>query len=101
MAETDLQPESARPETRRPTLWTRAGVGLLGISVLLWVPLPVLPFLSMSGAQKAGLGGGFVVAAEIAFWVGAALAGPEAAKRTRSWIGRFFRKREREERRAP
>lgn len=67
---------------------------LLGLSVVLWMPLPVVPFLSISGADKATLGGGLIVAAEVAFWLGAALAGPEAARRMRSWFrGSFGRRR--------
>ncbi len=72
----------------------RAGCGvvLLGLSVLLWAPLPVVPFLSLSGADKVALAGGLVIGAEVAFWCGAALAGPEAARRARSWFRRALRK---------
>ncbi len=73
-------------EVTRSRLAARAGVVLLGLSLLLWLPLPILPFLSMSTAAKATWAGGLVVGAEVAFWLGALLAGPEAAKRTRSWI---------------
>ena len=86
MAENDVQPEVEEPAARPPTIWTRSGVVLLGLSVILWLPVPVVPFLSLSGADKVALGGGLIVAAEIAFWLGAALAGPEAARRMRSWF---------------
>ena len=59
---------------------------MLVVSALFWVPLPVLPFLSLSTGAKAAVGGGLVIAAEITFWVGAALAGPEAVRRARSWV---------------
>ena len=43
-------------------MWTRLGVGLLGLSIALWLPLPVLPFVDgLSGTQKAAVGGGLVV----------------------------------------
>ena len=48
--------------------------------------LPAVPFLPLSTGAKAALGTGLVVAAEIAFWVGAALAGPETVRRARAWI---------------
>ncbi|MBW2290454.1 MAG: transporter suffix domain-containing protein [Deltaproteobacteria bacterium] len=67
---------------------------LLGLSVLLWAPIPVIPFLSISSASKAAVGGGLVVSAEIAFWLGAVLAGPEAANRMRSWFRRARKKNE-------
>lgn len=93
MTPDDLHPEDDRREARRPTLWAKVGVVLLGLSVLLWVPLPAVPFLSLSGGHKAALGGGLLLGAEVAFWLGAALAGPEAARRARSWIGRALRRR--------
>ena len=65
---------------------SKVGVGLLGLSLALWVPLPAVPFLALSSGAKAALAGGLIAAAEIAFWVGAILAGPEAASRTRSWL---------------
>jgi len=80
-------------ESARTSVWTRVGVVLLGFSVLLWVPLPVLPFLPLSTGTKAAMAGGLVVGAEIAFWIGVAMAGPEAGRRTRSWIRNAFRRR--------
>ncbi len=68
---------------RRPA--ATAGVILLGLSLALWVPLPAVPFLPMGSAGKVALAGTLVVAAEVAFWLGAALAGPEAARRMRFW----------------
>ena len=80
----ELEPGS--DANTRPSAWTRAGGVLLVGSALLWAPLPVLPFLPLSPGAKVAVGGGLVVAAEIAFWAGAALAGPEAARRMRSWF---------------
>ena len=82
--------ERASDANTRPITWTRAGVVLLVVSALLWVLLPVVPFLPLSTGAKAAAGGGLVVAAEIAFWAGAALAGPEAVRRARSWIRTAF-----------
>ncbi len=85
--------EKASDANTRPVTWTRAGVVLLVVSALLWVPLPIVPFLPLTTGAKAAVGSGLVVAAEIAFWAGAALAGPEAVIRMRSWIRTAFRRR--------
>jgi hypothetical protein len=84
----DHQPvvEQDAEATIRSGIRARAGVVLVGLSLALWVPLPVVPFLPLSTGAKAALGGGLVVGAEIAFWLGAVLAGPEAARRIRSWV---------------
>ena len=72
--------------------WPRVGAVLLGLSLALWVLVPVVPFLALSMGAKATLAGALVVAAEIAFWLGALLAGPEAVRRSRSWIRNVLRK---------
>ncbi len=97
VAEPDSQPEPERNAgaTTRTGVSARVGVLLLGLSVALWVPVPVVPFLPLDTAVKVTLGGGLVVAAEIAFWLGAALAGPEVVRRARSWIRNIFAKRRR------
>ena len=63
----------------------RVGVILMGASMALWVVLPVVPFLPMETGAKATLAGAQVVVAEVIFWLGAAIAGPEAARRMRVW----------------
>ena len=59
---------------------------MLGLSLALWVPVPAVPFLPVSSGAKAALAGGLIAGAEIAFLVGAILAGPEATRRMRSWL---------------
>ena len=63
----------------------RIGVIFMGTSLALWVVLPVVPFLSMEAGAKATLAGGQIVFAEVIFWLGAAMAGPEAPRRMRTW----------------
>ena len=63
----------------------RIGWGLMIASLALWALLPLLPFLPFSGEMRLGAGGVILVAAEVVFWIGAAMAGPEAARRMRSW----------------
>ena len=67
----------------------RLGLVLVGLSVALWLPLPVIPFLGLDLGAKAAWAGGLVVGAEACFWAGALLAGPEAARRVRH----FWRRR--------
>ncbi len=62
-----------------------AGVILMGASLALWVLLPGVAFLPLSVAARGTVATGVIVVAEVIFWAGAALAGPEAARRMRSW----------------
>ncbi len=66
--------------------WLRAGVALMAISLLFWAVLPVIPFLSLPAETRAALAGAVLLGAEIVFWLGAVLAGPEAVKRVKSWV---------------
>jgi len=68
---------------------TRVGVIFMGASLALWVALPIVPFLPLENGEKAALAGGQVIVAEVIFWLGAVIAGPEAARRIR---GRWLRK---------
>ncbi len=63
----------------------RLGVILMGLSLALWVVLPLVSFLPMTATGKAGFAGIQIIVAEVAFWGGAALAGPTAARRMKSW----------------
>ena len=83
LAET-LDPAS-QTGRRRPTRWARVGVILMGGSLPLWPALLAVPFLPLSLAAQGAVATGMVVVAEVAFWGGAAMAGPEAARRMRSW----------------
>ncbi len=78
---------SAEHETegRRYRGLARLGVILMGLSLALWILLALVPFLPMSAPGKAGFAGIQIIVAEIAFWGGAALAGPTAARRMKSW----------------
>jgi hypothetical protein len=84
-------PEEREEWPPRSRFVAQAGVVLLVLSVVLWLPLPILPFLPIDGADQLAIAGGLVISAEVAFWTGAALAGPEAARRIRSWWRRSDR----------
>ena len=80
--ESPARPRQARAPASR---WARVGVILMGSSLPLWPALLGVPFLPLSLAAQGAVATGIIVVAEVAFWGGAALAGPEAARRMRSW----------------
>ncbi len=92
-SESQLSTESEASASPQSSIWTRTGVALLGLSLLLWIPLPVVPFLPLSVGAGTAVAGGLVVGAEIAFWAGAALAGPEVVWRMRSKIRGILERR--------
>ena len=55
------------------------------VSLPLWVVLPIIPFLPLSVEERATFAGGLIILAEVLFWCGAALAGPAAVRRLKSW----------------
>ena len=58
---------------------------LMSASLGLWILLPGVPFLPLSVAARGAVGTALIVVAEVIFWAGAAMAGPETARRMRSW----------------
>jgi hypothetical protein len=54
-------------------------------SLPLWVVLLGVPFLPLSVAARGVVATSIVIVAEVAFWGGAVMAGPEAARRMKSW----------------
>ena len=65
--------------------WAKLGTVLMVGSLPIWPLLLAVPLLPLSIAARGAIGTGMVILAEIMFWGGAALAGPEAARRVRSW----------------
>lgn len=57
-------------------------------SLPVWPGLLGVPFLPLSVASRGLVATGLVVLAEVAFWGGACLAGPDAVKRIRAWWSR-------------
>ena len=66
----------------------KIGVGLILLSGVLWFSLFAIPFLPLTIGQKAALAGADFVGVQIAWWVGAALAGPELVAKLKSWFKR-------------
>jgi hypothetical protein len=74
---------------RQLNLRQLCGVVLLTISTILWLVLPVVPFLPLDTGTKVGVGTGVFLVAEATGYPGLALLGKEALQATRSGWNRF------------
>ena len=65
----------------------RLGVVLILLSSLPWLALVVLPFLGLGAGGAAAAGGGLILVAEVAFWLGLVLVGRVTWRlaRSRGW----------------
>ncbi|AMQ22540.1 transporter suffix domain-containing protein [Geobacillus sp. JS12] len=63
----------------------RIGIGLIIASFVVWVAVPIAPFLPFSAAVKATIVAAVIVAAEVMFWLGVLLAGKEAAMKLKAY----------------
>ncbi|NQV24286.1 MAG: transporter suffix domain-containing protein [Rhodopirellula sp.] len=63
----------------------RIGIVLILLSGLLWFSLFAIPFLPLTVVQKAALAGGVFAGVQVAWWSGAAMAGPQLVARLKSW----------------
>ncbi|CAA9421488.1 MAG: hypothetical protein AVDCRST_MAG22-2601 [uncultured Rubrobacteraceae bacterium] len=59
------------------------GIALMVFAVLMWVAVPAVLLLPLSGGQKVWATSAFLVAGEVAFWVSAAVLGREVFRRYR------------------
>ena len=62
----------------------KIGAVLVAISCLLWLGVPLLPFLPLSTRAMAWGGAAIVAGAEGAFWLGVLVAGRDVMRRYRS-----------------
>jgi hypothetical protein len=71
----------------------KLGLFLIIISFLPWLAMAIiLPFISLSVAQKALLVPALLVFAEVIFWLGALLVGKEVVQRYRRYLNfRYLR----------
>jgi hypothetical protein len=67
---------------------TRIGVVLILVSGVLWFSLFAIPFLPLTTLNKTALGAGVFVGVQLAWWSGAALAGPKIIKKLTGWFRR-------------
>jgi len=63
-----------------------AGIGLMSISVPLFLALPLIPFLKMDSSNKIKLSTVLLVSGEILFWGGGLLVGKELFVKYRSYF---------------
>ena len=68
-------------------MWFRVGLVAIALSFVPWVVIAAAPLLGLSLAASAGLVAGLLVAAEVLFWSGLALAGKETWQtvKARGW----------------
>jgi len=66
----------------------RLGIALILLSGVMWFFLFAIPFLPLTMAEKATLAGVDFIGVQIAWWVGAALVGPQTVSRIKSWFKR-------------
>ena len=91
MTEPDkTQPDSTTEAPARPLFRVRLGITLMVVSCVIWLFLLVVPFLPLSVAQKSALGGSVFVGVQVAWWGGAAIAGPTAVVRLIAWARRLW-----------
>ena len=66
---------------------------LVVISCVLYAGIFLVPLVLETTAAQVSVGGGLIIAAEVAFWVGALLAGPTVMRRYGRWFSpmRWFR----------
>jgi hypothetical protein len=66
------------------------GYIILGISILIWLAIPVVPFLGFSVGKIAGITTGLIIAGEITFYLSIFLIGKEFLVKIRN---KFKRKK--------
>jgi ABC-type transport system involved in cytochrome c biogenesis permease component len=72
----------------------KIGIIFIILSFVLWIFIPIIPFLSLSAAAKTGIVSGLFIGGEVFFWLGALLAGKDIVKK---FIQKYRRKKEKEE----
>lgn len=70
------------------------GFALLALAFLMWVLVPVVLLLPLSGAQKGWATAALLVAGEVAFWASAVFLGREVIRRYKAHLDprRLFRR---------
>ena len=80
-----MNEEAPSPRSKR---WAKLGIILILLSGVFWFSMLAVPFLSISTGAKALTIGILFGAVQVAWWTGAALAGPETVKRIKGWFSR-------------
>ncbi|MWV42711.1 transporter suffix domain-containing protein [Paenibacillus sp. HJL G12] len=69
---------------QKRSVFYKLGIGLLILSLLLWLVPVITPFTPLSTKIKASIITGSIIIAEIMFWIGALLVGKEVAAKFKS-----------------
>lgn len=80
---------TAERRSSRFSLRQIAGFTLLAVSCLAFTLLPAVPFLDLSSARRASIGGGLFLFAEITWWLAIPLLGKDIVDLARSWWARL------------
>lgn len=62
------------------------GLGLIILSLVLWVSPLCIPFTPLSVSEKISATVALLIAAEILFWVGAVFVGKQYAQNIKNWF---------------
>lgn len=92
MTQLDSDHSEATPDQPRRPVLIRLGVALILVSGVLWFSLFAIPFLPLTVGEKTGLGAAVFAGVQIAWWSGAALAGPAVVQKLTGWFRRSRRK---------
>lgn len=64
------------------------GYIILGISIVIWLLIPVVPFLGFSVRKAAGITTGLIIAGEITFYLSIFMIGKEFLVKIKNWFKR-------------
>jgi hypothetical protein len=88
MTDTNAADDQPNESTVGKITKVRLGVALILVSGILWFSLFAVPFLPLTVGQKTVLGGSLFVGVQLAWWSGAALAGPQMIQKLTGWFRR-------------
>ncbi len=88
MEPTVAEPTRSEVPQQSSGRYARIGIGLILLSGVFWFSLFAIPFTPLSTTNKALLGGTLFVGVQIAWWSGAALAGPRVVSKLTGWVRR-------------
>lgn len=71
---------------RKKAFIYKLGIGLIVLSLSLWLVPVIIPFTPLSMKAKAGIITGSLIVAEVMFWIGAVLVGKEVAAKFKSYL---------------
>lgn len=74
------------PESRPLSLVSKIGLAIIGLSLVLWIVLPIVPFLPLTTRRKAAVALVIFILAEVTFYLGAFLAGKAVLLRFKAWF---------------